>query len=111
MKYCTRNIVRFFVDARHTGNSTLLSRVEMYNQPFQQQVPLQGPPGGPNSQQYFPNVSPELINYGLSAGTNVLNQNADKWTAKASGFWTSLKFYFSVSVSVSWRLYSSCSCE
>lgn len=75
------------------------------NQPFQQPVNNQGAPSGPHNQQYFPNVSPELINYGLSAGTDVLNKNADKWSAKASGFWTSLKFYFSVSIILIYYIY------
>jgi hypothetical protein len=45
----------------------------------------------------FNNVSPEMINFGLNAGQNMLNQQRDKWMPGVSGFWHSLKYYFLVS--------------
>mmetsp|Transcript_31751 Transcript_31751/g.53558 ORF Transcript_31751/g.53558 Transcript_31751/m.53558 type:complete len:266 (+) Transcript_31751:108-905(+) len=46
---------------------------------------------------YFKNVSPEMINFGLNAGQDMLNKQRDKWMPGLSGFWLSLKYYFSVS--------------
>lgn len=78
---------------------------------YQQQPPPQHAgqqfrPGVPNSMnqggqipQSFPgfqNVSPEMINFGLHAGQDILNKQKDKWMPGVSGFWLSLKYYFSV---------------
>ena len=46
---------------------------------------------------YLKNVSPEMINFGLSAGQDMLNKQRDKWMPGVSGFWHSLKYYFLVS--------------
>lgn len=45
---------------------------------------------------YLKNVSPEMINFGLSAGQDMLNKQRDKWMPGVSGFWHSLKYYFLV---------------
>lgn len=52
---------------------------------------------GPVSSNLFNNVSPEMINFGLNAGQNMINQQRDKWMPGVSGFWHSLKYYFLVS--------------
>ena len=49
---------------------------------------------------YFKNVSPEMINFGLNAGQDMLNKQRDKWMPGLSGFWHSLKYYFSVSFNI-----------
>lgn len=46
---------------------------------------------------YLKNVTPEMINFGLNAGQNMLNKQRDKWMPGVSGFWHSLKYYFLVS--------------
>ena len=69
--------------------------------PQQQMPPAYGAPyGGNPNQPVFPgfqNVSPEMINFGLNAGQDILNKQKDKWMPGVSGFWLSLKYYFSVS--------------
>lgn len=50
-------------------------------------------PGGANYQKY---VSPEMLNFGLSAGQDMISKQTEKWMPGVSGFWLSLKFYFSV---------------
>ena len=52
--------------------------------------------GAPVVPDYFKNVSPEMINFGLNAGQDMLNKQRDKWMPGVSGFWHSLKYYFSV---------------
>lgn len=49
------------------------------------------------AQEYLKNVSPEMINLGIHAGQDMLNQQRDKWMPGVSGFWLSLKYYFAVS--------------
>lgn len=44
------------------------------------------------------NVSPEVLNYGLHAGQNILRQQTDRLMPGVSNFWLSLKYYFSVSL-------------
>ncbi len=44
----------------------------------------------------FQNVSPEMINFGLNAGQDIINKQKDKWMPGVSGFWTSMKYYFAV---------------
>jgi hypothetical protein len=46
---------------------------------------------------YFKNVSPEMINFGINAGQEMINKQRDKWMPGLSGFWLSLKYYFLVS--------------
>lgn len=64
-------------------------------------VPQQGAPMGGAGFPGFQNVSPEMINFGLHAGQDILNKQKDKWMPGVSGFWVSLKYYFSVSVKTS----------
>jgi hypothetical protein len=52
----------------------------------------------PNAFPQFHNVSPEMINFGLNAGQDLLKKQKDKWMPGVSGFWDSLKFYFAVSI-------------
>ena len=63
------------------------------------QAPPQQQPGAPMGAPFagFQNVSPEMINFGLHAGQDILNKQKDKWMPGVSGFWLSLKYYFSVS--------------
>lgn len=44
----------------------------------------------------FQNVSPEMLNFGLSAGQDIINKQTSKWMPGVSVFWLNLKFYFSV---------------
>jgi hypothetical protein len=44
----------------------------------------------------FQNVSPEMLNYGLNAGQAMFKTQQDKWMPGVSGFWITLKQYFSV---------------
>jgi hypothetical protein len=46
----------------------------------------------------FQSVSPEMLNFGLSASQDILNQQREKYLPGVSGFWSSLKVYFSVSI-------------
>jgi hypothetical protein len=56
------------------------------------------PSGGMPGADYFKSVSPEMLNFGLNAGQDMFNKQRDKWMPGVSGFWHSLKYYFSVSV-------------
>lgn len=53
--------------------------------------------GGPNTGFSIPNVSPEMLNMGFSAGQDMLNKQREKWMPGVSSFWLSLKYYFAVS--------------
>jgi hypothetical protein len=44
-----------------------------------------------------PNFSPEMLNFGLSAGQDLINRQKAKWMPGVSDFWSSLKIYFAVS--------------
>jgi len=55
-----------------------------------------GQPSGTNMPDYFKSVSPEMLNFGLNAGKDIFNKQRDKWMPGVSGFWHSLKYYFSV---------------
>jgi hypothetical protein len=71
-----------------------------YQQPHYSQPNNTSNPGSsvPNpSFATFQNVSPEMINFGLNAGQDILNKQKDKWMPGVSGFWSSLKYYFAVS--------------
>jgi hypothetical protein len=54
----------------------------------------------PHVPDYFKNVSPEMLNFGINAGQDMINKQRDKWMPGVSGFWLSLKYYFSVSYCV-----------
>jgi hypothetical protein len=57
-----------------------------------------GPPQG-NPQEFYQQyskISPEMLNFGLSAGQDMLNRQKAKWMPGVSDFWTSLKIYFAV---------------
>mmetsp|Transcript_34916 Transcript_34916/g.33211 ORF Transcript_34916/g.33211 Transcript_34916/m.33211 type:complete len:272 (-) Transcript_34916:74-889(-) len=43
------------------------------------------------------NLSPEMLNYGLSAGQDIINRQRAKFMPGFSDFWCSLKIYFAVS--------------
>jgi hypothetical protein len=42
-------------------------------------------------------ISPEMLNFGLSAGQDLVNRQKAKWMPGVSDFWSSLKIYFAVS--------------
>jgi hypothetical protein len=42
------------------------------------------------------NVSPEVLNFGLSAGQDIINRQRARWMPGVSDFWHSLKIYFAV---------------
>ncbi len=44
----------------------------------------------------FQSVSPEMINYGLNVGQDLINKQKDKWMPGVSGTWNSMKIYFAV---------------
>ena len=52
--------------------------------------------GGGNMSQQF-NVSPEMVQFGLMTGQEMLNKQRDRLMPGVSGFWNSLKIYFAVS--------------
>jgi hypothetical protein len=55
--------------------------------------------GGPGSMDPFMrgmNVSPEMLNFGLTAGQDMLNKQRDRLMPGMSTLWTSLKIYFAV---------------
>jgi hypothetical protein len=101
-------------DIRHYNKNTLHFIMNLYNHTSNQSNGfVNDRPGGnlnesTNSQDYFQfnNVSPEMIKLGLNAGQDILSKQTDKWTSGASGFWSSLKFYFSVSQGSNVCLYS-----
>ena len=45
----------------------------------------------------IPNVSPEMLNMGFSAGQDMINKQKEKWMPGMSSFWVDLKVYFAVS--------------
>lgn len=53
--------------------------------------------GQPQDFFKFQNVSPEMLQFGLSTGQDLLTKQRDRWMPGVSGFWQSLKIYFSVS--------------
>ena len=53
--------------------------------------------GSPQEYFQFQNVSPEMLNMGLSAGQSMLERQREKIMPGMSGFWNSLKIYFAVS--------------
>ena len=50
-----------------------------------------------NRQFQGSSISPEMLNFGLSAGQKILSQQQAKWMPGVSDFWTTLKIYFAVS--------------
>lgn len=56
-------------------------------------------PASQNPQDFFKfqNVSPEMINLGISAGQDIISRQKDKWMPGLSSLWLSLKYYFAVS--------------
>jgi hypothetical protein len=60
---------------------------------------MSNPSQNPNHipQEFFNNVSPEMLNFTLNTGQNIFNQQRAKWMPGVSGFWLSLKTYFAVS--------------
>lgn len=73
----------------------------MYYQRPEQAPTAQGAPGGggaPAVPDYlkFQNVSPEMINFGLNAGQDMLKKQKERFMPGVSGFWSSLKYYFAV---------------
>ena len=64
-------------------------------------LPRSGGNGGAMGQQNdlfnsIPNVSPEMLNMGFSAGQDMLNKQKEKWMPGMSSFWIDLKCYFAV---------------
>lgn len=60
-----------------------------------------GNPAAPNGNnaEFFnsiPNVSPEMINMGFSAGQDIINKQKEKWMPGMSSLWVDLKCYFAV---------------
>lgn len=74
---------------------------QQHQQQYQQYGPPQGfgPPqgqGGVGGNQKNWNVSPEMLNFGISAGQDLLNKQRDKLMPGAHTLWNSLKIYFAV---------------
>ena len=64
---------------------------------YMQQPLPQGMNPGMNPDFFkFQNVSPEMINFGMHAGQDLLNKQRDRWMPGVSQFWHSLKIYFAV---------------
>lgn len=66
---------------------------------YRSQPPHGGNSGNPQDNYFrFPqNVSPEMLNYGLTAGQDLISKQRDRFMPGVSGFWISLKYYFAVS--------------
>lgn len=64
-------------------------------QPFGQTG--QGSPDFFPLQNVYQNVSPEMLNTGLSVGKNIIQNEWDKRMTGVSSFWLTLKIYFAVS--------------
>ena len=72
-----------------------------------QQIPQQSSgtyPGGiiggqnaPGNADYYSKLSPEMLNFGLSAGQDLLNRQKAKWLPGMTDFFISLRIYFAVS--------------
>ena len=45
---------------------------------------------------YYSKLSPDMLNFGISAGQDILNRQKARWMPGVSDFWLSLKFYFAV---------------
>jgi hypothetical protein len=56
----------------------------------------QGSVGGPQMPEYLKNVSPEMINFGLHAGQDILKKQKERFMPGVSGFVSSLRYYFAV---------------
>lgn len=54
---------------------------------------------GQSPQDYlkFSNVSPEMLQFGMNTGADILAKQKERFMPGVSGFWLSLKVYFSVS--------------
>ena len=74
--------------------------------PQAQQIPQQSGtyPGGviggqnaPGNADYYTKLSPEMLNFGLSAGQDLLNRQKAKWLPGMTDFFISLRIYFAVS--------------
>jgi hypothetical protein len=53
--------------------------------------------GEPQMQEYLKNVSPEMINFGLHAGQDILKKQRERLMPGVAGFVSSLRYYFAVS--------------
>lgn len=54
--------------------------MNFYNQKIDSQTNNNIPSNGDNiSTDYFRNVSPEMLNFGINAGQDMLNKQRDKW--------------------------------
>lgn len=53
---------------------------------------------GPQMQEYLKNVSPEMINFGLHAGQDILKKQKERLMPGFAGFVSSLRYYFAVSI-------------
>ena len=51
-----------------------------------------------NSNGAISGVSPEMLNFGLSAGQEMLNKQRDRWMPGVTSTWMSLKHYFAVKI-------------
>lgn len=60
-------------------------------------APIGGGGGGMQhgAQQQW-NVSPDMLNFGLSAGQDIINKQRDRFMPGMSTLWNSLKIYFAV---------------
>lgn len=52
--------------------------------------------GEPQMQEYLKNVSPEMINFGLHAGQDILKKQRERLMPGVAGFVSSLRYYFAV---------------
>ncbi len=58
-----------------------------------------GGTGAAQMPEYLKNVSPEMINFGLHAGQDILKKQKERLMPGVSGFLSSLRYYFAVSLS------------
>jgi hypothetical protein len=58
----------------------------------------QQPPRPADFLNSFQNVSPEMLNFGLHAGQDLLQKQKDRFMPGVSTFWQSLKIYFAVRI-------------
>eukprot|EP01041_Mallomonas_annulata_P004367 gene4366-8693_t len=67
------------------------------NQPNRNPQQQQQQAGGPDFfGNTFQNVSPEMLNFGLSAGQDIISKQRERLMPGVSIFWNSLKVYFAV---------------
>lgn len=64
---------------------------------YHMSTPNSGASQPPDFLNSFQNVSPEMINFGLHAGQDMLQKQKERFMPGVSTFWQSLRIYFAVS--------------